>query len=53
MATVHRATKLMMMATMTTVATGDNDDDGDGATGDGATGFEDNNGWRRRNGRRS
>jgi hypothetical protein len=28
--------------TMTTMATGDNDDDGDGAMGDGATGYDDN-----------
>ena len=50
MATALRAMKLTMMATTTTMATGDgdhdgngatgdNDDDGDGATGDGATGY--------------
>ena len=33
MATAQRATKLMMMATIRTMATGDDDDDGDGATG--------------------
>jgi hypothetical protein len=46
MATARRATKLTMMATTTTMATGDDEDDvdgatGDGATGDGATGYDD------------
>ncbi len=51
MATALRATKLTMMATTTTMATGDDDeigdsatgdddDDGNGATGDGATGYD-------------
>jgi hypothetical protein len=45
MATAQRAmarrnTKLTMMATTTTMATGDDKDDGEGATGDGATGYE-------------
>ena len=45
MATAMRATKLTMMATTTTMATGDNNKDGDGATGDSATGYKnDNNG---------
>ena len=40
-----RATKLTMMATTTTMATGDDNDDGNSATGEGATGYEnDNNG---------
>ena len=54
MATALRATKLTMMATTTTMATGDEDDngdgatgdkddDGDGATGDGATGYNNGN----------
>ena len=30
-----------MMATTTTMATGNDEDDGDGATGDGATGYND------------
>jgi hypothetical protein len=30
-----------MMATTTTMVTGDNEDDGDGATGSGATGYDD------------
>jgi hypothetical protein len=30
-----------MMATMTTMAAGDDNDDGDGAMGDGATGYDD------------
>ena len=38
MATARRASKLTMMATMTTVATGDNDDV---AMDDGAMGYED------------
>jgi hypothetical protein len=57
MATERRATKLTMMATMMTVAMGNDDDDGDGATypvrlqraldgniamGNGATGYDDN-----------
>jgi len=37
------ATKLRMMATMMTMVTGDDDEDGDGATGDGATKYEDDN----------
>ena len=37
MATALRATKLTLMATTRTMATGDNNNDGDGATGDGAT----------------
>ena len=40
MATALRATKLTMMATTTTMATGDDNYDGDGATGDGATGYD-------------
>ena len=51
MATALRATKLTMMATTSTMATGDDDDegnsvtgadddDGDGATGNGATGYD-------------
>ena len=43
MATALRATKLTMMATTTTMATGDNNDNGDGATGDCATGYNNNN----------
>ena len=39
MATAQRKTKLMMMATKTTMATGDNDK-GDGTTGDGMTGYD-------------
>ena len=44
------------------MATGDNEDDGDGAMGDGATGYDDDNDddgdgirrrWHRRDGRRS
>jgi hypothetical protein len=38
MATARRATKLTMMATTTTMATGHEDDNGDGATGNGAMG---------------
>jgi hypothetical protein len=38
MAPAQRATKLTMMATTMTMAMGDDDDYGDGATGDGATG---------------
>ena len=40
MATVLRATKLTMMATTTTMATGDDNNDGDGAMGDSATGYD-------------
>ena len=43
MATALWAIKLTMMATMTTMATGVNDKDGNGATGDGATGYNNNN----------
>ena len=35
------ATKLTMMATTTTVATGDDDHNGDGVMGDGTTGCND------------
>jgi hypothetical protein len=42
MATALRATKLTMMATATPMATGNNDDDGNGATGDGAMGYDNN-----------
>jgi hypothetical protein len=38
MATAIRATKLTMMATTTTMATGDDDVDGDGVTGDDGVG---------------
>ena len=41
MVTARRATKLTMMATITTMATDDNDYNGDGAMGDGATGYDD------------
>jgi hypothetical protein len=47
MATALWATKLTMMATTKTMAAGDNDDDGNGATGDGATGYDNNGNWRR------
>ena len=40
MVTALRATKLTMMATKTTMATGNDDDDGDGATGNVATGYD-------------
>ena len=40
MAPALRATKLTMMATTTTMAMGDDNNDGDGATGDGATGYD-------------
>ncbi len=40
MAKALRATKLTMMATTTTMATGDNNNDGAGARGDGATGYD-------------
>ena len=41
--------KLTMMATtMATMATGDDDNDGNGAMGDGTTGYnDDGDGWRR------
>ena len=42
-ATALRAMKLTMMAAETTMETGDNDDDGDGATGNSATGYDNNN----------
>ena len=42
MAMTLRATKLTMMATTMTMAMGDDNDDGNGATCDGATGYEDN-----------
>jgi hypothetical protein len=38
MTMARRVTKLTIMATTTTMATGDDDYDGDGATGNGATG---------------
>ncbi len=41
MATAQRSTKLTMMVMTTTMAMGDNDDNGGGATGDGATGYDD------------
>ena len=41
MATAIRATTLTMMAMTTTMATGDDNDDGDGVTGDDATGYDD------------
>ena len=41
MGMVLRATKLMMMATTMTMATGNDDDDGNGVTGDGAMGYHD------------
>ncbi len=40
MATELRTTKLTMMAMPTTMATGDDDDDGDSATGNVATGYD-------------
>jgi hypothetical protein len=43
MVTALWATKLTMMATITTMATGDEDDDGDGATCNDATGYDDDN----------
>ena len=43
MAMAQRATKLTMMATKTTMAMGDDDDNGDGVTGNGATGFDNAN----------
>ncbi len=43
MATELRATNLTMMATTTTMATGDNNDDGDGTMGDCATGYNNDN----------
>ena len=42
MATALWATKLTMMATTTTMATGDDNNNGDGAMGDGATGYDNN-----------
>ncbi len=44
MATARQATKLTMMAMPTTMATGDDDDDGDSATGNGTTGYDDDDG---------
>ena len=38
MATTRQATKLTMMATTTTMATGNDDDNGDGVTGNGTDG---------------
>ena len=35
--------KLTMMSTTTTMATGDNNDNGKGATGNDATGYDDDN----------
>ncbi len=43
MKTALRATKLRMMAMTTTMATGDDDKDGDGAMGDDVTRYDDNN----------
>ena len=40
--TTTKATKLTIMATTMTMATVVNDDDGDGVTGDGATGYNNN-----------
>ena len=37
----RQAMKLTMMATATTMAVGNDEDDGDGVTGDGATGCDD------------
>jgi hypothetical protein len=45
MAMARRATKLTMMATMTTMVTGDNDSDGNSATVDGATGYDKDDGY--------
>jgi len=42
MMTARRATKLTMMATMMTMVMGDDDEDVDGAMGDGATGYDNN-----------
>jgi len=41
MAMAPRATKLTMMATTRTMATGDDDDGGKGVMGDGTTGYDD------------
>jgi len=41
MAMAQRATKLTMMAMTTTMVTSDDKDDGDGATGDSTTGYDD------------
>ncbi len=41
MVTALQATKLMMMSTTMTMTTGDDNNDGDGAKGDGATGYHD------------
>ena len=43
MVTALRTTKLTMMATMTTMATGKDNNNGDGATGNVATGYDNNN----------
>ncbi len=40
MATALRTTKLTMVATTTTMAMGNDNDDGNGATGDVATGYD-------------
>jgi hypothetical protein len=40
MATEQQATKLTMMATTMTMATGGDDGDGDSTTGDGAMGYD-------------
>ena len=40
MVTALWATKLTMMATITTMVTGNEDDDGDGATGNVPTGYD-------------
>ena len=42
MAPALRVTKLTMMATTTTMEMGNNDDDGNGATGNGAPGYDNN-----------
>ena len=44
MATVRQATKLTMMAMPLTMATGDDDNNGDSATGNGTTGYDDEDG---------
>jgi hypothetical protein len=41
LATALQATKLRMMATTMTIATGDDDNDGNSAIGDGMTGYYD------------
>jgi len=49
MATALQATKLTMMATTTTMATGNDNNDGDGATAEVATEYDNNgDGLRRR-----